>query len=170
MHDTSAGAHAVGGDDHHRAFRIVKRLRIFGRLGVRELGIVQRLHALSKDLFRTFVVDIRVARVECGDRRCHRAVEDHAKILELAGAQEFADVEDQVLRAADGECRNDDFAAGRLGVAENRQQLVARFVERPMIMVAIGRFQAAPHRPALASSDRAGSARRAVRCRRRRRS
>ena len=50
-------------------------------------------------------------------------------------------MKDQVLRTAHGERRNDNLAAGRLGIAENRQQFITGFVEWPVIVVAVSRFE-----------------------------
>ncbi len=105
--DAPAGRHAARGDDDRRLAALVERLRLLDRVAAAEavdgervgVGLEQRLGILV-ELRRRLAVDLGGA-----DR--HRAVEEDGVGIDAAGERQLREVEEEILRPAEREGRND---------------------------------------------------------------
>ena len=108
-------------------------------IDVTALGLGQAIHV--SDLKLGAGVQAVLARVVLKQVRCmhgHRTVQKERKLGELSGPDELGDVVEDLLRASNGEGRDEDLRPRFDGRFEDRSQLDQGLLHPPMIAVAVG--------------------------------
>ena len=137
--DAPGIAHAAGRDDDGAGPDLVERHRFLDLVGVAQLQfgrialhpVVELAHAGDEQ----FQVAARDQRGFFG----HGRIDEYAQRRQLARARELGQGVEHGLGAADGECGDDDIAAGK-GAGYGGDQFCLRILWRLVQPVAIGRF------------------------------
>ena len=141
VEDAAAGQHPGRRNDHHRSRPVVQRLRFEDVAHEVNGGAVDRAETLVLELRHLEVVLGSGAAIEIHGRDRHRAVEVDRKVGgEDSPALQRAEVVEHVLRAPDGEGRDQHDALPARGLRDGAAELVARRPGR-MEPVSVGRLE-----------------------------
>src|SRR5262245_66448193 len=111
VEDSAPGRHAAAGDDDGGALEAVQLLRIPAGRAQLEARRHERPLALCLDARHVRVVLLLVARVDLRRLDPHRAVEVDRQLRNSPGFFELTNQEEQILRAPDGEGRDQEPAS-----------------------------------------------------------
>jgi len=134
MQDPAAVTHAAAGDDDRAGLDLVQTHRILRRGSRLEIRQHRPVLAFPEELR---LVEMPVDRIDAGRLDPHRAIEKHAPTIEAPVGVVLGHEVQEILRAADGESRDQHVAAALRGLEEDRLQLGEGRIEGAMVAVAV---------------------------------
>ena len=142
--DTPRVAHTGRGNDDLGCRVHIEQLRLLRRLDQVKVGEREHVRTVLDKLERLFIkIAVQIAAENGGRLLGKRRVDIDRKIghgLDKPGVLDLADKVQKLLRAPDGERRNDDIAALGERLVNDLRQLIGIAPHLGMVAVAVGRF------------------------------